>query len=466
MRCSQLPAALAAFVLLTGCTATGGVPARRADDGNARPNVILILADDLGYADLGAQGSVDLRTPNLDALARSGLQCTDAYVSAPQCYPSRAALMTGRYAQRFGIEHNFSARPTDLPLDQPTIAERFKAAGYATGLVGKWNLGEDDRHDPIARGFDEFFGFTQFAHRYVRNDRFKPDEEDRLRRGRTPVVESEYLTDAFARESRDFILRHADQPFFLFASFNAPHMPLQAKVEELAAFASLPDTVRAKYAAMVASLDDAVGVIEATLRETGLTRRTLVVFLSDNGADHMRGGRNDPLRAGKSTLWEGGIRIPWLVAWEGRVPAAGLEDRPVIQVDLPATFVSACGIAAGPGAFDGVDRLPRWTGRTNDAGTDPLYWRFFGGGAMAATHAWAIREGDWKLVLPSWRYGVYGQEDNFRLHDLRTDPGEDQDRAAEHPEIAARLQADWEAWNATLPPPSEGAAGMVGEDDE
>lgn len=453
------------LTLGAGCAATAPSVATGARAPGASPNVVLILVDDLGYADLGVQGAADLRTPNLDALARAGLQCTDAYVSAPQCFPSRAALMTGRYSQRFGIEHNYSALPTNLPTAERTLAERFRAAGYATGLVGKWNLGEDEMHDPLARGFDEFFGFLTFAHRYVRNDRFKPDEKDALRRGREPVLESEYLTDAFARESRDFILRHADRPFFLFASFNAPHTPMQAEPRQLARFAGLPREERAKYAAMVASLDDAVGVIRTALREAGLERDTFVLFLSDNGAEAVRGGSNAPLRGGKHALWEGGIRVPFLAAWEGRIPARGLDARPVLQIDIPATVLAACGIASEGGAFDGRDRLPRWTGAEDDPGTDPLYWRFFGGPSMAATHAWAIREGPWKAVLPSWRYGVQGDDSGVRLHRLPDDPAEEKDLAAQHPEVLARLRGLWDAWNATLPEPSEGAVGAPGDDE-
>ncbi len=452
------------LAFLAGCAGARPVEGPGAVTAGSRPNVVLILADDLGYADLGAQGSVDLSTPNLDALARAGLQCTDAYVAAPQCFPSRAALLTGRYAQRFGIEHNMSASPANLPLDQPTLAERLRAAGYATGLVGKWNLGEDEAHHPIARGFDEFFGFLGFAHRYVRNDRFKPDEKDKLQRGREPVLESAYLTDAFARESREFILRHADHPFFLLASFNAPHMPLQADPVRRARFAALPDEARGTYAAMVESLDDAVGVIRATLEEAGLVEDTIVVFLSDNGGMSEEGGesrraaRNHPLHGGKHSLWEGGIRVPFLVAWEGTVPARGLEHRPVLSIDIAATVLEACGAVPGAGALDGPSRLGRWTGREDDPGTDPLYWRYMGGPNLAGVRAWAVREGPWKAVLPHWRYGVQGDDSNLRLHRLPEDPGEERNLAAEEPEVLSRLKGLWEAWNATLPSPSDGAA--------
>ncbi len=462
--------AACAAALLAGCAGprpaddpAGGTP---AGPPASRPNIVLILVDDLGYADLGVQGSGELRTPNLDALARAGLQCTDAYVAAPQCFPSRAALMTGRYAQRFGIEHNFSASPATLPADQPTLAERLRAAGYATGLVGKWNLGEDEAHDPLARGFDEFFGFLDFAHRYVRNDRFKENEKDPLRRGREPVLESEYLTTAFARECRDFILRHAGRPFFLFASFNAPHTPLHAEARQHARFAAVADESRRKYAAIVASLDDAVGVIRATLEEAGVAQDTFVIFLSDNGAEARHGGRNEPLRGGKHTVWEGGIRVPFLVAWEGRIPGPGLERRPVLSLDIPATVLAACGAAPEAGVLDGPSRLARWTGAVDDPGEDPLYWRFFGGPQLAATHAWAVRRGPWKAVLPSWRHGVAGDDDNVRLHRLPDDPGEDRDLSKEHPEVLAGLKELWEAWNATLPPPSDGAVGAApGGDD-
>jgi arylsulfatase A-like enzyme len=420
--------------------------------------VIVVFVDDLGYGDTGAQAAADIPTPHLDALARAGVQCTDAYVSAPLCFPSRAALITGRYAQRFGVEHH--AAGFDLPRDQTTIADRMRAAGYATGLVGKWNLGEGDGLDPQSRGFDEFFGFDGLAHPYDAVDG-KDARGGPIRRGRTPVDENEYLTDAFARESRDFILRHADEPFFLLAAFNAPHTPLQAKEIDEKRFAAWPDDARAKYAAVVVGLDDAVGVIDRTLRETGLERSTLVFFISDNGAADRKGGSNAPFREGKGSLWEGGIRVPWFVRFPGRIPGGRLDGTPVMQIDVASTALAVAGALDDADAFDGRNRLPLWSRSAAAADTVPLFWRYAADERMAMTNAWAVRDGRWKLTIPvaSIRTGPPSATEGM-LFDLVADPSESRDVAGEHPDAVARLRALYAEWNAGLPEPhGAGAAG-------
>lgn len=443
-------------LLLAACAPAGPPSPGGPGDAHRPPNVIVVYVDDLGYGDTGAQAAADIPTPNLDALARAGVQCTDAYVSAPLCFPSRAALITGLYAQRFGVEHH--AAGFDLPRDQVTLAERMRAAGYATGIVGKWNLGEGDGLDPQSRGFDEFFGFDGLAHPYEpggsANARGGP-----VRRGRTPVDEKEYLTDAFARESRDFILRHAHEPFFLLATFNAPHTPLQAKrIDELRAAATRPDPDRAKYASVVIGLDDAVGVIDRTLRETGLDRSTLVFFVSDNGAAQTRGGSNAPFRDGKGSLWEGGIRVPWFARFPGRIRPGRLDGTPVMQIDVAPTALAVAGALDHPGAFDGRNRLPLWSGSGAAAGTAPLFWRYAADEEMAMTNGWAVRDGRWKLTIPdaALRDGPPSETEGM-LFDLVADPSESRDVAAEHPDVVARLRALYAEWNAGLPPP-RGAA--------
>ncbi len=343
--------------------AIGERPARAAD---GPPNIVLIVADDLGWGDVGGHGCADIPTPCMDRLARRGVLCTDGYATAPQCFPSRAALMTGRYAQRFGIELNMSKAKCDLPLEEQTLAERLARAGYVTGLVGKWNLGESPGHHPLDRGFDEFFGFLGFAHRYVRNDRLPKKDTDPLTRGRTPVREQEHLSAAIAREARAFVARHEAEPFFLVVSFNAPHTPHQPRETDRRRLAALPDSARRAYAALVLSLDEGVGSVLAALEEHDLDERTLVFLVGDNGGDLHHHARNDPLRGGKSSLWEGGIRVPWLVRWSGKIPGGQIDRRPVSHLDVVPSALAAAGVAARD-SLDGRDRLPRWAGRTDAA---------------------------------------------------------------------------------------------------
>ncbi|MBZ0268639.1 sulfatase-like hydrolase/transferase [bacterium] len=439
------------LLLLAACAPSGGVSGGGPGDAHRPPNVVVIFVDDMGYGDTGAQAAADIPTPHLDALARAGVQCTDAYVSAPLCFPSRAGLLTGRYAQRFGVEHH--GRGFDLPAEQTTLAERMRDAGYATGLVGKWNLGTGDGLDPQSRGFDEFFGFDGLAHPYVPG-RERRGGDDPIRRGRTPVEEGEYLTDAFARESCDFILRHAHEPFFLLASFNAPHTPLQPRKIDRKRFAGRSDVARAEYAAVVVALDDAVGAIDRTLRETGLDRSTLVLFVSDNGAAERKGGSNAPFRDGKGSLWEGGIHVPWFVRFPGRVPRGGFDATPVMQIDVAPTALAAAGALDDPAAFDGKNRLPEWTGSAAPGEAVPLFWRYAADEQMAMTNAWAIRDGRWKLTLPeaSVRSGPPSDTEGM-LFDLEADPSESTDVAAENPEVVARLRARYDEWNRTLPAP-------------
>lgn len=444
------------LLLLAACAPTGPAPSGAPGHADRPPNVIVVFVDDLGYADTGAQAAADIPTPNLDALARAGVQCTDAYVSAPLCFPSRAALITGLYAQRFGVEHH--AAGFDLPRGQVTLAERMRAAGYVTGLVGKWNLGEGDGLDPQSRGFDEFFGFDGLAHPYEPGGKASA-RGGPIRRGRTPVDEREHLTDAFARESRDFILRHAREPFFLLATFNAPHTPLQARpIDELRVAATCSDPDRATYAAVVVGLDDALGVIDRTLRETGLLRSTLVLFASDNGAAGTKGGSNAPLRDGKGSLWEGGIRVPCFARFPGRIPPGRIDGTPVMQIDVAPTALAAAGALDDPGTFDGRNVLPLWSGRAAAADTVPLFWRYAADEQMAMTNAWAVRDGRWKLTIPdaAVRTGPPSGTEGM-LFDLVADPSESRDVAAGHPDVVARLRALYAEWNAGLPPP-HGAA--------
>jgi arylsulfatase A-like enzyme len=421
-----------------------------------RPNVVLLVADDLGYADLGFQGGKDIPTPNLDALAAGGVRCGSGYVSGPYCSPTRAGLLTGRYQQRFGHEFNPGAvgvNEIGLPLSQTTLADRLKSAGYATGLVGKWHLGAAPKFHPLKRGFDEFFGFLGGAHTY-----FAGESLD-IYRGAEPVKESAYLTDAIGREAVSFIDRHKGGPFFLEVAFNAVHTPMDATDARLARFASISDQQRRTYAAMLSALDEAAGAVLGKIRDAGLENDTLVVFISDNGGPTMlgttiNGSRNDPLRGSKRTTLEGGIRVPFVVSWKGKLPEGKVYDKPVIQLDIFPTALAAAGVVSKPEwSLDGVNLLPYLAGRDSTAPHDTLYWRL-GGQA-------AVRRGDWKLVrydsnldTPGVRsVGARPPLSPFRLYNLAEDIGEIHDRSADYPDKAKELLAAWEDWSRQLARP-------------
>ena len=291
-----------------------------------KPNILLIVSDDHGYADTGFQGCKDIPTPHLDRLAREGLRCTSGYVTHPFCSPTRAALMTGRYQQRFGHENNPFYDPNDhregLPTSERLLPALLRDAGYVTGWIGKWHLGAAPEFSPLKRGFVETFGFIGGGHRY-QNWKVNPAAEYQvpiLRNGE-PVEVTNHLTVAFGEAAAAFIRRHRAEPWFLYLAFNAPHTPHEPTQERLARFASITNTTRRAYAAQVSLLDDAIGETLAALRETGQPQRTLVFFFSDNGGPiTVNGSINAPLRAGKGTVYEGGIRVPFVVSWPGRLP--------------------------------------------------------------------------------------------------------------------------------------------------
>ena len=438
-----------------------------------RPNILFIVADDLGYGEPGCYGGTDIPTPHLDALAAGGVRFTHGYVTAAFCAASRAALLTGRYQTRFGFEFNpigakNAAPGIGLPVGEKTVADHLRATGYATALVGKWHLGGTAEFHPQRRGFDEFFGFLHEGHTYVPHPwegvttwlrrRALPDggtgrwtspdgrivwtthmggnepdydADNPLLRSSQPVDERANLTDAFTREANDFITRHRTQPFFLYLAYNAVHSPMQAPETYLAKFAHLPDLHRRLFAAMLAHLDDSVGRVLAHLRATGLAENTLVVFLSDNGGPTKElTSRNDPLRGGKGELWEGGIRVPFIVSWPGRITPR-TDATPVISLDATATALALAGISAPPTPLDGVNLWPLLSGKSTAAPHSALYWR------VGERHA--IRQGDWKLLR---------QRGAWQLYDLAHDVGEQTDRATAEPARTQALAALWETWNA------------------
>jgi arylsulfatase A-like enzyme len=407
-------------------------------DGSAPPpNLIIFLADDLGYADTGFQGCTDIPTPAIDAIATAGVRCTDGHVTCPVCAPTRAGLLTGRYQQRFGFEYNpgpqrHAEEDFGLPRTVPTLAERLQALGYATGMVGKWHLGFREELTPPRRGFDEFFGFLGGASAYLPRESALRAQ---LLRGTEPVEEREYLTTAFGREAAAFVDRHRDHPFFLYLPFNAVHSPLDADPALVERFAAITDPRRRTYATMLASLDAAIGRVLERVAAHGLTGRTLVVFLSDNGGPTLEtSSRNDPLRGFKGQVYEGGIRVPFALSWPGVLPAGTVERRMVSSLDLAPTLLAAAGGRITPAdGFEGVDLVPFLAGRDPGLPHDRLFWRQ---GLRRAA-----RLGDWKLVQQT-------EQDPVQLYDLAADLGETRDLAASEPAKLAELEAAWAAWNA------------------
>jgi arylsulfatase A-like enzyme len=409
-----------------------------------RPNIVLILADDLGYAGVGVQGCAGIPTPSVDSIARNGVRFTNGYVSAPLCSPTRAGLMTGRYQQRFGHETNpgpiNQAQPDfGLSLAETTIAERLKKLGYVTGMFGKWHLGFEPQFHPTKRGFDEFFGFLGGAHSYTPGSRQMNDGS--IQRGTQPVEEKEYLTDALARETLSFIDRHKSEPFFVYLPFNAVHAPMEADQKYLDRFKTIENDLRRTHAAMLSAMDDAVGRVLAKLRDLRLEEKTLVIFLSDNGGPTQQTtSSNAPLRGFKAQALEGGIRIPFMMQWTGTLPAGKIDDRPVISLDVHPTIVAAAGAAADPAwKLDGVDLVPYLTGAKTGIPHETLYWRMF-------TNQRAVRHGNLKLV---WS----GPAEQGGLYDVAADPGESKNLATVRPDDVKKLQALYDAWNAELAEP-------------
>lgn len=443
--------------------------------GRRQPNVIVILADDLGYGDLSTYGGW-IPTPHITALAASGVRFTDGYVSGAVCAPSRAALLTGRPQTRFGFEFNPVGRDatSGLSRDETTLAQVMKQAGYATAMVGKWHIGSAPGYHPLDRGFDRYFGILGGASDYWAaqgpGDLFAPiggdDLTARVRspvvRGRTVVEEPRYLTDAFTGEAVRFVRDNRSRPFFLYLAHTAPHTPLQASRVYADRFPDIADQHRRAYAAMVSALDDGVGRLMAEVRALGLERDTIVLFLSDNGcANYVRGAcSNAPLAGAKGMYWEGGVRVPFILAAPGRVAPGQEVSTPVSSLDLMVTAARAAG-RAPPATAEGEDLLALLDGAPQERA---LFWR--------SGPNYAVRQGRWKLLVVNKADsvdgpgGVYGTPtpDNVPgvvsplgqwvlLYDLEADPGERTDLSARHPEVVRRLMAGYRAWDRRNVPP-------------
>lgn len=473
-----------ALTILT--TITAGTVSARADEADRRPNIVLLFADDLGYGELGCQGNPQIPTPHIDSIAADGIRFTNGYVTAPFCSASRAGLMSGQYQTRFGYEFNpIGADNEDpdagLPPSRKTLADYLHAAGYATSLIGKWHLGGTARYHPCRRGFDEFFGFLHEGHYFVpppypgvttmlrrrtlptggqgrwisRNGRTvlsthmgydEPayDANNPILRAGQPVVEHEYLTDALTREAVDFIDRHQERPFFLYLSYNAVHSPLQGADGYMQKFVSIDDIHRRIFAAMLANMDDSVGTVLKTLQKNGLTEHTLVFFVSDNGGPTRElTSSNAPLRGEKGSVYEGGIRVPFLMKWPTQLPAGTEYHQPVISLDIFGTSLAAAN-APVPEKIrpDGVNLMPFLTGTSPDSPHTKLFWRV---GSKAA-----IRAGDWKLLRNPRRRQ---DEASWELYNLRDDIGESTDLSDRHPDRRQELLSAWNELNAQMTDP-------------
>ena len=405
------------------------------------PNILLVFTDDMGYGDLGCYGSKQIPTPNIDALAASGVLCTQAYVTAPVCAPSRAGLMSGCYPQRFGFEHNLNYRSDvdeatiGIPNERPTMARRLGELGYRNGLVGKWHLGRHPSQHPLERGFDSFFGMIKGHHGY-----FPKPEKNALFDGREPLktIDSPYLTDLLTDRAIEFMDRGGEKPWFLFLSYNTPHTPMHAREDDLERFAEVKPRRRRIYCAMQHRLDQSVGRLVRALEESGQRENTLIVFLNDNGGStDVSSALNAPLRGQKSTFLEGGIRVPCIFNWPAGLPAHGRFESPVMAFDLYSTFAAAAGAEEPSKDLDGVNLLPALRGEEILAKRD-LYWRMTLRGA-------ALREADFKLVRVPHRPAM--------LFDVVRDPSETRDLASEKPEEVRRLLAKLHAWECEVENP-------------
>jgi arylsulfatase A-like enzyme len=411
------------------------------------PNVVLLFADDAGYADFGFQPepapALARLTPHIDTIAAAGVRFTNAYVSGCVCSPSRAGLLTGRYQQRFGHERNLPpGYEGGLPLDERTAADHLGALGLTTALVGKWHLGYPPEYHPGQRGFDLFHGLLQGSRSYFPIENPSPNRV--IQRNGEPLPEVGYVTDRFGDAAVEFIEEHADQPFFLFLSFTAPHGPLQARPEDLEALASIRGERRRKYAALVKAMDDAVGRVLEALQRHGLDEHTFVVFTNDNGGQTQTGAINSPLRGRKGQLFEGGIRVPMAIRWSGRIPAGTTIDDPVITLDLLPTFVRVCGgEVSEEWRLDGVDLLPRILGDSEELPERPLFWRSNG-----PTGPIAMRRGNHKLLVERDE-----EHEQVMLFDLAADIGEQADRSTEDPERVAAMRAELTEWESSLMEP-------------
>ncbi|MCF7817302.1 MAG: sulfatase [Kiritimatiellales bacterium] len=423
-----------------------------------RPNIVFILADDLGYGDVGAYGCKDIQTPNLDQLAATGVRLTDGYASAPYCGPSRAGLMTGRYQQRHGFRHNPAIQqggsPLGLDAGEETLGDVMTRAGYRTAAYGKWHLGASECFHPNNRGFYEFYGFLGGGHCYFPMqyaDKMKAwaNQPDRpvtdLYMYATPLQingidlppQEGYLTDLLTTQAIAFMKGFQHRPLFLYIAYNAPHVPLEAPQEYLDKYSNIQNKDRRTYAAMVDNLDWNVGRILAALDELGKRDNTLVVFMSDNGGPEKNGADNGPLRGQKGDTTEGGVRVPFIFNWPGGLPHGREVHVPISSLDLLPTFVALGGVEPAGKPLDGVNVLPWLRGEAKGIPHEQLFW-----------------DRDGKCGMRAGDYKVFRMKEGapWTLCNLTEDIGEQKDLSAQMPEKVEAMSAAYGAWLDPMPP--------------
>ncbi len=461
--CHRTPGCLALASLLLVVS----IQSARSDQ---RPNLVCVIADDLGYGETGMMGNREIPTPNIDRLATDGIRCTSGYVTASYCSPSRAGIFTGRYQSRFGYDMNPTGKrnlfpQAGLPESETTFVQRLADAGYQTGLVGKWHLGGVPAKHPTRRGFQSFFGFLHEGHFYVPGPPYRDvvtmirdtslpagervregnlirgnyapmnepdyDGDNPLMRGEEVIVEPDYLTDAITDEAVAFIEQHVADPFCLVVSYNAVHSPMQARQDDLETVRRIKDVQRQIFAGMLIALDRGVGRIRSKLADNGLTRRTMVVLVSDNGGPTQElTSSNAPLRGGKGSLYEGGVRVPMVWSYPAGLPAGKVNQQTVLSLDIAATALDLAGIPADEKS-DGHSVLP-WLGDPlGESPHETVYWRMPGG-------KMALRSGNWKIVRP-------GGKEAIELYHLAGDVGETRNLVSEHPEKMKELINQWNA---------------------
>jgi arylsulfatase A-like enzyme len=412
-------------------------PAALAQAPAPPPNIVVILSDDHGYADVSCyeHDTRQVRTPNIDRIARRGVRFTQGYASGYVCAPTRAGLLTGRYQQRFGM-YTASDSRAGLPLGEITLADVLRQRGYATAALGKWHLGLDEAHHPLKRGFDEFYGFLGHGGHDYFDFRLTAQKYDSIWRNRNVIEDQGYLTDNLGREAVGFVQRNSKRPFFLYLAFNAVHAPLQAPEETIRKY-STGNRDRDTYLAMLEHEDSAVGRLLDELGKQKLDRNTLIFFLSDNGGARNTSASNGRLRDYKHTVYEGGIRVPFLVSWPSKLRPGVVSNEPVMSIDIMPTAVAAAGGAMPRDrVMDGRDLMPALTGKASGPVHESLYWDCDEGRR-------AIRQGRWKLV---------DNQGALELFDIEADLSEKRDVSAQHPDMVGRLKADFDAWRKPLPP--------------
>jgi len=413
--------------------------------GDEQPNIVFIMADDLGYGDLGCYGATDIETPHLDRLASEGVRMTDFYANGAVCSPTRIAFLTGRYQQRLGMDNAlyYQEMGRGLPVDGLTIGDALGSAGYVTGLSGKWHVGYDYERQPNQQGFHHFFGLLGGNHHYFEHmDRIGVAD---LWLNNEPIQREGYTTDLITEDAIAFIERERESPFFLFVSHAAPHFPWQGPDDVAKVIRpkhkswQLGD--RETYIAMVERMDEGIGQILAKIESAGLREKTLVVFTSDNGG-HIYSS-NAPFREGKSSIWEGGTRVPCIARWPGVLTAGEVSNQVGITMDWTVTMRRLAGLGSDPGGEDGIDLMPLLTGELPRQSRTLFWKRKKGPVRKSIEEGRAVRQGAWKFVEES-------EGGEQFLYNLESDPGETVDRIAEHPELAMTLSNLIDNWEAEV----------------